>query len=118
MELKWTDRKQLDKNGADSLKKVAGIYKLIHYDTEKKKYYVHYVGQASDLNDRLSKHLPDAETNACCKKRLKDYDCYFRAAAVSKQSDRDGAEVALYNKYTPSCVERIPDVEPIEINFV
>jgi predicted GIY-YIG superfamily endonuclease len=118
MELKWTDRKKLDQDGVDAINKVAGVYRLMYYDTTKKEYYIYYVGQASDLNKRLSEHLSDTEKNACCKKRLKDYDCYFRAAAISKQSDRDGAEVALYNEYKPSCVEKVPDVESIEINFI
>ena len=117
MKLKWTQRISLDEDSVGTINSVAGVYKLMHYDSSKKKYYVHYVGQASDLKDRISKHLPDAETNKCCKKHLDEYDCYFRAAAVSKQEDRDGAEVALYNEYKPSCVEKVPDVEPIEINF-
>lgn len=117
MELKWTSRKKLDQDGVDTINKVAGVYRLIYYNITKKKYYVYYVGQASDLNKRLSEHLPDNEQNTCCKKRLKDYNCYFRAAAIPKQDDRDGAEVALYNEYKPGCVEKIPDVDPIEINF-
>lgn len=117
MKIKWTDRIPLDVNGVARIKKVAGIYKLLHYDSDKKKYYVHYVGQAKDLNDRLTEHLSVNEVNKCCIKHLNAYNCYFRAAAVSTQVDRDGAEVALYNEYKPSCVERIPDVKPIEINF-
>ena len=118
MEITWTKRIILDEDGVSGINQIAGVYRLIYYDSEAEKYYVYYVGQASDLNDRLSKHLPGNEVNVCCNKHLKNYDCYFRAAAISKQSDRDGAEVALYNKYKPDCVERIPDVEPIEINFV
>ena len=117
MKIKWTERISLDEDGVTQINKVAGVYKLIHYNSEKKKYYVHYVGQAKDLNDRLAKHLIDNEVNECCIEYLNDYDCYFRAAAISTQSDRDGAEVALYNEYKPACVERIPDVDPIEINF-
>lgn len=39
-----------------------------------------------------------------CNKYLKNYTCYFKACAISNQSDRDGAEVALYNHFKPDCV--------------
>lgn len=117
MKISWTKRIPLNEDGVALINKVAGVYKLIHHDSGKKKYYVHYVGQAKNLNDRLTKHLIDNKDNECCIEYLNEYDCYFRAAAISTQAERDSAEVALYNKYEPKCVERIPDVDPIEINF-
>ncbi len=117
MTLNWTERIALTQTGVDRIKAIAGVYRIFHYDQNKNAYYVHYVGQAEDLNDRLSQHLSANETNKCCQRHLDNYTCYFRAAAVSRQADRDGAEVALYNKFKPTCVERIPDVEPIDINF-
>lgn len=117
MVISWTERIPLDEDGIALIRNVAGVYKLIHYNPKKKKYIVHYVGQASDLNARLTKHLPDNEVNEFCSEYLSNYFCYFRAASISKQSDRDSAEVALYNEYKPDCVERIPDVNPIIINF-
>jgi len=117
MNLKWTERFLLTESGVDRIKAIAGVYRLIYYDRNRGKYYVYYVGQADDLNDRLAQHLSGEEMNKCCQRHLDNYTCYFRAAAVSQQSDRDGAEVALYNHFEPSCVERIPDVDPIDINF-
>lgn len=117
MQLKWTERISLTQSGVDRIKAIAGVYRLINYSRADDKYYVYYVGQADDLNNRLSQHLSGNETNECCQKYLDNYTCYFRAAAISGQADRDGAEVALYNKFEPTCVERIPDVKPIEINF-
>jgi len=117
MQLKWTERIPLTQSGVNRIKAIAGVYRLINYNRTDDKYYVYYVGQADDLNNRLAQHLPGNETNECCQKYLNDYTCYFRAAAISGQADRDGAEVALYNKFKPTCVERIPDVKPIEINF-
>ncbi len=99
------------------IKAIAGVYRLINYSRADDKYYVYYVGQADDLNNRLSQHLSGNETNKCCQKYLDNYTCYFRAAAISRQADRDRAEVALYNKFEPTCVERIQDVKPLEINF-
>ncbi|MFH1656944.1 MAG: hypothetical protein ABH919_00535 [bacterium] len=117
MKLNWTERISLTQSGVDRIKAIAGVYRLIYYDRSKDKYYIYYVGQAEDLNDRLTQHLSGNETNECCQEHLNNYTCYFRAAAVSRQADRDGAEVALYNYYKPSCVDRIPDVDPIDINF-
>ncbi len=118
MKLIWTNRIALNDEGVDRIKRVAGIYRLMHYDANRKKYLVHYVGQAKDLRDRLSKHLPTTEENRCCKEKLKNHHCYFRAAAITRQTDRDGAEVALYKRYRPSCPERLPDVNPIDINYI
>ena len=117
MNLKWTGRTPLTKVNVDNLRNLAGVYRLIYYDATKEKYIVYYVGQAKDLNKRLSEHLLGNEKKKCCEGYLNKYDCYFRATAISKESDRDGAEVALYNRFEPPCVDKIPDVDPIEINF-
>ena len=117
MKLNWTERIRLNQSGISRIKEVSGIYRLIYYSAEKDKYYVYYVGQAENLNKRLVEHLPDTETNNCCKGYLKNYTCYFRVAGVSNQINRDGAEVALYNHFEPTCVDRIPDADPIDINF-
>ena len=117
MQLKWTERISLTQSRVNRIKAIAGVYRLINYSRADDKYYVYYVGQADDLNNRLSQHLSSNETNKCCQKYLDNYICYFRAAVTSRQADRDGAEVALYNKFEPTCVERIPDVKPIKINF-
>ena len=117
MQLNWTSRLSLTNERVETIKEIAGVYRLIYRQPDDNSYYVYYVGQAENLRERLYKHLPENETSSCCKKHLKNYNCYFRAAAVSRQSDRDGIEVTLYNKYKPECVEKIPDAEPIDINF-
>jgi len=117
MQLNWTKRISLTQSGVDEINAVAGVYLLIYHNSSKDKCYVYYVGQTKDLNDRLTKHLLGNEIDKCCQEYLDNYTCYFRAAAVSQQADRDGVEVALYNHYKPSCVDRIPDANPIDINF-
>lgn len=118
MQVKWTELITLDQTGVNRIKDdIAGVYRISHYDSGKNSYYVHYVGQAENLKERLGQHLYGSETNSCCNGFLKNNKCYFRACAISSQSDRDGAEVALYEKYKPQCVERIPDVVAIDINF-
>ena len=117
MQLTWSDRIELSEVGVERVNKVSGVYKLIYHDTVEDKYYVHYVGQTSDLNARLESHLPGNEVNSDCNKILNYYDCFFRVAGVPKQSDRDGVEAALHDHYKPKCCKRSPDVVPIEVNF-
>lgn len=117
MQLNWTERIPLAQSGVNRIKAISGVYRLINYNRTDNKYYVYYVGQADNLNSRIIQHLSGNETNKSCQKYLDNYTCYFRAAAISGQANRDGAEVSLYNKFKPTCVERVPDVKPIEINF-
>ena len=117
MEVKWTKLIPLDQSGVNRIKEVPGVYRISHYDSNDQKYRIHYVGQAENLKERLWQHLSGNEVNSCCSRFLKSYKCYFRACVVSTQSNRDSVEVALYEKYKPECVERIPDVKAISINF-
>ena len=90
MQLKWTERISLTQSGVNRIKAVAGVYRLINYSRADDKYYVYYVGQADDLNNRLSQHLSGNETNECCQKYLNNYTCYFRAAGRSVQNSQSG----------------------------
>lgn len=81
---------------------------------------VRYVGQANDLDRRLKEHLDtDNEQNECLAERVKKYHTEFSFAEVGDQSDRDGAELALFNYYKPECndPDGIPNGPDIEINF-
>lgn len=63
MQLKWTERISLTQSEVNKIKAIAGVYRLINYSRADDKYYVYYVGQADDLNNRLSQHLSGNETN-------------------------------------------------------
>lgn len=117
MTVKWTELIELNSSGVARIKEVSGIYRLIYFDPERQNYYVYYIGQTDNLNDRLSQHLHGKEKDSCCSGYLDKYSCFVRVAAVSTQSDRDGAEVSLYQHFNPICVERVPDVSPLVINF-
>lgn len=116
MTLNWTEFIDLDEDGVERIKTIPGVYRLGYLATDEKR-YVYYVGQAEDLKLRLSQHLSGSEQNTCCADYVDKSKCYFKAAAVSKQEDRDAVEVALYNKFKPKCCEQIPDCKPCEINF-
>lgn len=117
MQIKWTELIELTDKGVSRIREIAGVYRLSYYDRATQKYYVYYIGQAENLNTRLSEHLEGNEENECCEKHLQRYSCYFRVAAVARQADRDSIEVALYNHFNPSCTEKIPDVQPADVNF-
>lgn len=101
MQLKWTERIPLTLSGVNRIKAIAGVYRLMNYNRADNKYYVYYVGQADNLNNHLTQHLSGNEVNKCCQKYLDNYTCYFRATAILKQDDQDGAGVTLYNKFKP-----------------
>lgn len=95
-----------------------GVYK-IGIKQKDGKLAVRYVGQANDLDRRLKEHLDlDNEQNDCLAERLRKYHAEFAFANVSAQSDRDGAEKALYDYYEPACNDEdaIPNGPDIEIN--
>lgn len=118
MNLVWTDRTILEKQEIDKLENKPGIYRLIYFSPTRNNYYVYYVGQANDLKKRMYEHLLGNELNECCVKYLRSYTCYFRLARIDKQSERDGAEVFMFEHFKPECVEKVPDVDPIDINLV
>ncbi|MCC6323771.1 GIY-YIG nuclease family protein [Candidatus Nomurabacteria bacterium] len=96
----------------------AGVYK-IGIKQKDGKLAVRYIGQANDLDRRLKEHLDlKNEQNECLAERLKKYHAEFSFAEVSSQGDRDGAEKALYDFYTPDCndPDGIPNGPDIEIN--
>ena len=95
-----------------------GVYK-IGIKQKDGKLAVRYVGQANDLDRRLKEHLDlDNEQNGCLAERLRKYHAEFAFANVGTQSDRDGAEKALYDYYEPACNDEdaIPNGPDIEIN--
>lgn len=94
----------------------AGVY-LLWVKLNSEKWQCFYVGQASDLEDRLLDHLSDHEENECIKNNVSEYTCGFEYAKVSKQSDRDGIEKFLYDHYKPECNQINPGGTPIEVNL-
>ncbi|HDZ38474.1 MAG TPA: hypothetical protein ENH62_09355 [Marinobacter sp.] len=78
-----------------------GVYRLIYKSEEK--YCVFYVGQSNNLERRLLEHLSPSEADACIKKHLRDYDCFFRFIEVSSAAGRDRIEKEEIEKYSPRC---------------
>jgi excinuclease UvrABC nuclease subunit len=78
-----------------------GVYRLIYQTGDN--YYVFYVGQALSLKKRLLEHLGPSEQNACIKKHLRDYTCFFRYLEVSIQAERDRVEKEQITEWNPAC---------------
>ena len=92
-----------------------GVYRLMYKSGDE--YQVFYVGQAGNIDERLRQHLAGTEPDACIKRHLRDYTCYFRYAEIASIADRNGAERALYDKYKPTCNTIVPPGPPADINF-
>lgn len=98
----WTGRyryTQENVNAYASLK--PGVYRLIYHSGDK--YYVFYVGQSDNLQQRLTEHLNSSEPDTCIKKNIQNYACYFRYLEVGTKAERDKIEAEQIKKYSPSC---------------
>jgi predicted GIY-YIG superfamily endonuclease len=120
IKLEWVGYHKYFKANVDTAiaeEKKAGVYKL-SLELENGNLKPFYVGQTDDLKKRLNEHLLDSEQNECIKKKLNNYICYFKFAFLSQKEERDGAEKALYENYTPDCNDKdaIPSEPDIEIN--
>lgn len=94
----------------------AGVY-VLWVKLKNGKWRCFYVGQASDLRDRLLDHLSDDEENDCIKNNVTKFNCGFEYAKVSKQSDRDGIEKFLYDHFKHECNKIDPGGSAIEVNL-
>ncbi|MBL7073873.1 GIY-YIG nuclease family protein [candidate division KSB1 bacterium] len=93
----------------------AGVYLLwVKYKSDR--WEAFYIGQASNLENRLLEHLSDEEKNNCIKENVK-YTSGFHYAKVGKQSDRDGIEKYLYDHYSTECNKVDPGGTSILVNL-
>jgi len=81
----------------------AGIYKILKNDRQDGKYTRVYVGKADNLNTRYNDHLSEFEENLCIKRNLKNYECYFRYALISREEDRQDLEQRLLREGNYEC---------------
>jgi excinuclease UvrABC nuclease subunit len=62
-----------------------------------------YVGQASNLEERLLQHLQDSEPNDCLRNNVSKFACEFRYLRVSSAAERDSLETKLIQTGNPDC---------------
>lgn len=84
-----------------------GVYLIWHGGTEPR---VLYVGQASQLRDRLATHRSDDRILA-----YRSFGLYVTWTGLGAV-ERDGVEVYLANRYMPLVGDRHPDVPPTPVN--
>jgi len=78
-----------------------GVYRLINKTSEN--YNVFYIGQSDNLQRRLLEHLAPSEPNACIKKHIYEYSCFFRFIEVSSSQERSRIEQEQIREYNPPC---------------
>jgi len=104
----WSDYiKYTEKDTADIPVK-AGVYEYYVKIKDSNNMRYQYVGRATNLQDRFNKHLSDDEENECLKELIEKYIWYYRYALISKQADREDAELGLYNKHNYECNKITP----------
>ena len=86
--------------------RVAGIYVIFEIIGDKQ--YVRYVGQAANLHDRLEQHRGFLETNRKILNAVSFKNLGILFSAVPNQTDRNGIELFLYNKFHPDWNEIAP----------
>lgn len=106
------NKEKIENNATTS----AAVY-LLWVKLKSDKWRCFYVGQASNIHDRLLDHLSDEEDNECIKENVSKFICGFEYAVVTKQSNRDGIEKFLYDYYKPECNKVDPGGTPIEVNL-
>lgn len=82
-----------------------GVYRL-NYKARDGKYYVFYVGQSEDLEERLLAHLLPSESNACIREMVRTATCAFQYVVVTSKQDRDRIEATEIARFNPRCNER------------
>lgn len=100
--MEWSDRyTYTEYNVRTHVPVSGGVYRLIYQNNSN--YYVFYVGQSNNLERRLLEHLSNSEQDACIKRHLENYTCYFRFLEVSSSNDRLKIEKQQITKYNPPC---------------
>jgi len=116
LHLNWAPYRPYDSHNVQKYAPVEpGVYKL-SYPNNEGSLTVFYVGQADNLDSRLKSHLLSTEPNQCIRQHIDRGDCRFTFAVVPNKHDRDGAERALYDYFTPRCNNIAPPGSAIEIN--
>lgn len=119
MKLNWVGYYKLTQENVDRyVPAVAGIYRIA-IELKNGNVKPVYVGQSNDLEDRMFQYVNRDTDNECLLEHLENHIPYFKVAKVSTQNERDAGERALFDKYDPECndPDKIPDVDPADINF-
>ena len=67
-----------------------------------------YVGQATNLQERIKQHFSDSETNSDLKAVIQHYRISVLYAEITGKTALNRAEFDLYNTYKPQCNQIAP----------
>lgn len=79
----------------------AGVY-IIRVKLKDDGWQIIYVGQASNLRERLLDHLSPDEPNKCLREH-QQYRKEYCWVQLSRQAERDAEEAARIKQYQPEC---------------
>ena len=79
----------------------AGVY-ILRTQLDDGGWQITYVGQASNLRERLLDHLSPNEPNECLREH-QTYIMQYCWIELAKQSERDSEESSRIKKYQPEC---------------
>jgi excinuclease UvrABC nuclease subunit len=78
-----------------------GVYRLMYAQGGQR--YVFYVGESATLEERLLAHLGAAEPDACIRRHLGTYTCYFDFVRIGSESERKRVEAETIRQFNPPC---------------
>jgi excinuclease UvrABC nuclease subunit len=98
----WSERYPYTEANVQKYAPVSGgVYRLINKNGDN--YYVFYIGESDNLKRRLLEHLAPSEPNACIKRHLLVYNCFFRFLEVNSSQERSRIEQEQIKEYDPTC---------------
>ncbi len=90
----------------------SGIY-LLSVICPDKKLRVVYVGKSNDLSRRMRDHWSSNESNRDLRTAIAEYGSYFSISyAEANESQLDGIESYLYDRFKPQLNEQEPQAQP------
>ena len=115
--LKWNPLTILNEDTIKSIdNNITAAYRL-SYKHKNGNIYVFYVGESTNLKDKLLEFL-NSDENQCIENYIKSYVCYFRYTEINETALRIKVASKLYKYYQPACGEPLQDDEiDIEINI-
>jgi hypothetical protein len=97
--------------------RIPGVYLLHAFNRYLGYYPPIYVGQTSDLTNRLIQHMESQTTSPEIRYVRKTFRMYFTAAPVLSREMREAIEAGLIGALRPMCNRQVPRIRPIYCNL-
>ena len=101
--ISWKGGVSYASQNKDKIPNCAGIYVITDMMGK-----IYYVGQANDLQRRFCEHLYDSEPNTGLKNFIRRNMAKFYWVEFSSKDDRNGVELFLFKKFSPTLNDAVP----------